>query len=204
MTRSEASGGPWDFVRNALADTDGRRCRRLIDEPADRELALFLRDRRPAHSVTVEYLIGETARLLACLYRAVPPRRVVEHEALLADACMSLERTYTGVWGKGIDALLSDEQALGDEAIRHALSSVADELKSTRRKDLLWYAAQAAWQKLPWDRQRETAALMQERWRDILPLPLQGLSPHEFVRLVPSLIMDYAVTDDMLRGVFNA
>ncbi|MCC6694864.1 MAG: hypothetical protein IT365_04445 [Candidatus Hydrogenedentes bacterium] len=203
MTRCEASTDPWKFVRKALAASDGKSCRLLIDEPADKELASFLRERAPASCVTIEYLLNETARLLANLYRVVAPRRVVEHEALLADACMSLEQTYWGVWGKGIDALLYDAQTLGDEAIRHALSSVANEIKTARRKDMLWRAVQAAWQQLPWNMQCETAVLIQERWKDILPLPLRDASPHELVRFVPSVIMDYAATDDLLRGIFH-
>lgn len=204
MTGSRERMSCEDILKSMLAVLDERGLRRQVDDPIDMTLARFLRERIWSAPMALADVLDVAGELLEALYsEAAPLRRVLPRDKACAHALRLLLEECPDVYASHMSCIMGGAPDQAIPALRRFLAALADAVKRRERAMLVGHGLNMALNALSWEKRCCLAEHIQQRWRAVLEPALLALEPYELAPLLPSLIADYASSDNVLRSMLG-
>ncbi len=171
----------------------------LCDQPVEEALATFSYDYLDVPVAQNAFLALLGKFMLHLAEHGVVLCRKQDAAGAAEEAVFILEHAYEGDGGCGYEGALRDVSQYGSEKISSVLSTLADSIRNTLRRNHVSWVMRRYVGSLSWEARVALAALPE--WERLLGKMISGRSPAELAPACEELIMAKSVSDERLAQI---
>lgn len=187
------------IVQEAADAISAATLRALCDQQVEEALATFSYDYLEVPVVQDSFLALLGKFMLHLVEHGVVSCRRKDAAGAAEEAVFILEHAYEGDGGCGYEGALRDVSQYGSEKIPAVLSTLADSLRNTVKRNHARWAMTRYVGSLTWEARVSLAALPE--WERLLGKMISGRSPAELAPACEELIMAKAASDERLGQI---